>query len=292
MDEILHRDILSCMKIASAQLNVEFNDVPANVQRALQTMNEVSAQGVELVVFPECFLTGYCAQSCEDAISFALDLTDFEGTAESLPPQIRELQATVDRLQIAIIVGAATRTGDQLFNSAFFLRPSESPAIYHKTHLPELGFDKYAQPGNELKPFDYRGAKIGILICFDMRYPESARTLTLLGADIIAIPTNWPTEAVCSADVISVARAAENRVFVVTCDRVGSERGFNFIGRSKIISPTGVILASAGSEENTLIQDLQLSQARQKRTVTIPDQYETDVVGCRQPGLYAPITHP
>jgi 5-aminopentanamidase len=106
------------------------------------------------------------------------------------------------------------------------------------------------------------------------------------------LPTNWPEGAEVSAEHISIARAAENRVFLATCDRVGSENGFNFIGRSKIIHPSGRVLAAAGVDEETLIADVDLSEARQKRTVGIPGKYETEAFQSRRPDLYGTIVEP
>ncbi|HSH96128.1 MAG TPA: nitrilase-related carbon-nitrogen hydrolase, partial [Roseimicrobium sp.] len=102
--------------------------------------------------------------------------------------------------------------------------------------------------------------------------------------------TNWPVGAEISAEVIAVARAAENRVFVATCNRVGEENGFQFIGLSKVIAPSGKILASAGPAETVIIADLNLEEARQKTIVNIPGKYETAIFESRRPELYGRIS--
>jgi predicted amidohydrolase len=113
--------------------------------------------------------------------------------------------------------------------------------------------------------------------------------LALAGADVILLPTNWPEGAENSAEIMCVARAAENRVWFVTANRVGVEKGFHFIGRSKIISPTGNVLAAAADTETVLIADLDLSEARLKRTVNIPGQYEMEIFKPRRPDLYGKL---
>jgi predicted amidohydrolase len=269
------------MKVASIQASVVFRDPVANARNAVEQLTELAKQGVELTVLPECYLTGYCVSSPEDAKSLAISRDH---------PALQSIQKSANETGVTVAHGFAEKDGDKLYNTAALFMPDEEPRYYRKTHLPDLGFDKFATPGDEIKVFDTKLGKIGIVICFDMRFPEAARVLALQGADVILIPTNWPDGAQVSAETICVARAAESRVWVVTCNRVGTEEGFHFIGRSKIISPTGSVVAAADDAETTLIADLDLEIARQKRTITIPGKYETDVFEPRRPELYGDIT--
>ena len=123
-------------------------------------------------------------------------------------------------------------------------------------------------------------------------YPEPTRVLSLKGAELILLPTNWPEGAEISADYNAVVRAAENRVFFATCDRVGEENGFSFIGKSKIVAPNGKILAAAGAIEETIVADIDLSQARQKRAVIRPGEYEFEALASRRPELYGALAEP
>ena len=155
--------------------------------------------------------------------------------------------------------------------------------------MPELGYDRYVTTGDDLNVFETKFGKIGIQICFDIRFPEASRILALQGADVIFYPTNWPKGADISADVLAVARAVENKVYVVTANRVGEENGFSFIGKSKIISPSGVILAGASNGEEVMVADLDFEISRNKRNITIPGKHETTVFESRRPELYGPI---
>ena len=268
------------MRVASVQSNVVFGDAEANADRAIEKLKELKAQGVDLAIFPEAYLTGYCVETCEAAAAVAIS-SDSNAIA-------RINQACQD-LDILAVVGYAESNGATIYNTAVLLEPGEHPRYYRKTHLPELGLDKFVQAGQELPVFETRLGKIGILICFDLRPPEATRVLALNGAELLVLPTNWPVGAEISAEFISVARAAENRIFVATCNRVGEENGFSFIGQSKIIDVSGKVLAAAGSVEETIIADIDMLVARQKRTVAIPGKYETEVFASRNTSLYGPI---
>jgi predicted amidohydrolase len=135
--------------------------------------------------------------------------------------------------------------------------------------------------------------EIGVLICYDIRFPEAARTLGLSGADIIALPTNWPEGAQSSPEFLMRARAWENRVYIIAANRVGVERGRRFIGRSQIVALGGEILAEAGGAEETILYaDIDVALARRKRIVIEPGAWEMDITGDRRPDLYERLTLP
>lgn len=262
------------MRLACFQGDVVFGDSEANVKRFNAVLIDARELQIDLVVFPEAFLTGYAASSAEEARAIAI-------TAELLP----WLQGMVDETKVSAVVGYASTDGDRVYNEAALLQPGRPAYLYRKTHLPELGVDVFATPGDHIDVVDTPFGRIGIGICFDLRYPECARTMAVMGANLLVLPTNWPTGADMSADHISLVRAAENRIFVATCNRVGSENGYDFIGKSKIIGPNGQILAAAGIEETLIMADVDLAEAREKR-IQAPAGYFTDVLGCRRPDLY------
>lgn len=265
------------MKVASIQANVAFGNPLVNAQRAVDELGRLALDDVKLAVFPECFLTGYCVDSAEAAASIAISRADAVLTL---------VQRASDSSGTVAVIGFAEVDGDNLYNTVALFEPGCEPRYYRKTHLPFLGYDRFAKTGDDLPVFDTSIGRVGIQICFDQRFPEPSRALALAGAELILIPTNWPVGAEVSADIMCIARAAENRVWVITANRVGLENGFDFIGRSKIISPTGALLASAAGGDSILVADIDVAQARVKRTVTIPGKYETDVFEPRRPDLY------
>lgn len=265
------------MRVACVQANVFFGHPDWNAEAAENKLAELHTEGVDLAIFPEAYLTGYCVDSKEEAIALALSRSH---------PALTRVHRASERLGITSIIGFAEDDHGDLYNTAALFEPGAEPRYYRKSHLPELGLDKHVGRGDELPVFETKHGKIGILICFDQRLPEPARVLALRGAELIALPTNWPEGAEHSAEVMCRARAAENRVFMATCNRVGIEGGFTFIGRSKIIGVTGEVLASAHGEEQTIVTDIDLAEARKKRTVNVPGKYEMTIFASRRPELY------
>lgn len=265
------------IKVASVQSNVAFADPLGNASSAIGMLEGLRNEGVSLAVFPEAFLTGYCVSSHSEAESIAIPQSH---------KAIERLREASNRFGIIVVVGFAEIDQRFLHNSAVLLEPGKPPRFYRKTHLPELGLDRFVVPGRDLQVFETAIGRIGILICFDQRVPEAARVLSLAGAEIIVLPTNWPVGAETSAEHVCITRAAENRVFFITSNRVGDEAGFHFIGGSKIIAPTGRVLAAAGATETILIAEIDPAEARDKRTVNIPGQYEFTVFESRRPELY------
>ncbi len=264
-------------------MDVVLGDRPANIAKVVAHLHRLAAQGVDLAVFPECALTGYGFASLEEA----------ELSAVQSPSELDPVQDACTQLGLHAVVGYAFRTSEGLVqNAASLFLPTGEPQYYAKTHLPCLGLDRFAQRGNDLPVFETALGRIGVLICYDMRPPEAARTLALKGADLIVLPTNWPEGAETSAEHIVIARAAENKVFMASCNRTGEESGFRFIGRSKIVSPAGRVLAAASDGEEVLIADIDLNEARQKRTINRPGEYELDILGERRPELYGILQQP
>jgi predicted amidohydrolase len=266
------------LKIAAVQMDVFFGKVEANASKVSRHLASLAEHSVDLAVFPEAALTGYCFDSLEDALEVALDL--------GKPSPLDALRSLTDRLHISAMMGFAEKSGSKLYNSAVFFEPGSAPRIYRKTHLPFLGMDRFATAGDALPVWETGLGRIGPLICFDLRPPEATRTLALQGAQLILLPTNWPEGAETSADHVAIARASENRVFVVACNRVGIENGFRFIGKSKIVHASGRVLAAGEAFEVVLIAEIDPREADNKKVVNIPNLYEVELFDCRRTDLY------
>jgi predicted amidohydrolase len=270
--------------IAAVQMEPRLGARAQNRETILARLREAARAGAHLVVFPECALSGYVFDSAEEALP----------AAETVPGETTEaVSAACRELRVHAVVGLLERddaTG-ALYNSAFVAGPSGLIADYRKSHLPVLGIDRFVGRGAELPVIDLPFARIGILICYDVRFPEAARTLALRGADVILVPTNWPEGAESAPDFLTRARAWENRVYLVACNRVGEERGTRFIGRSQVVAPNGTFLAqAAGTAETILTAEIEPEQARQKKLVFVPGVFELDPVGGRRPDLYDELT--
>lgn len=271
-------------RLAVAQIDPHRGDLDYNRRLMLQRLEEAAQAGAQLVVFPECALSGYVFESAEEALPFA----------ETVPGKSTEFFADAcRRLNLHAIVGLLEREGETIYNSAFVVGPNGLITNYRKCHLPFLGIDRFVAKGDDLPVINLPFARIGILICYDMRFPEAARSLALRGIDVLVIPTNWPEGAESSPDFLTRARAWENRIFVAACNRVGVEQGTPFIGRSQVVSPDGKYLAQAdAASETLLLADIDPGLARQKRVVIRPGAFELDPINGRRPDLYGDLERP
>ena len=268
--------------VAGIQFDPKIGLVRENRVRILGLIDEVAAQGAQLVILPECALSGYVFD----------DLDEARMASERVPgPSTEAIVATCKQLGVYAVVGMLEEMGDALYNSAVLCGPEGLVGVYRKTHLPFLGVDKMTALGpDSYRVYETDIGRIGMLICYDLRFPEAARCLALEGADLIALPTNWPQGAQASPDFVAQTRAMENRVFLVAVNRAGEERGARFIGKSQIVDPGGKRLAMADTTDETIITaTFDPALARQKRLVITPGVFEIDTVGDRRPELYRRI---
>ena len=272
-------------RVAAVQMEPALGDVAKNLTAILGGVQRASKGGARLVVFPECTLTGYGFSDKAEARRYA---EPWEG------PSAQAVAEVCRALGVYAIYGFLEADGDRVFNACVLVGPDGPVASYRKVHLPFLGVDRFADPGD--RPFavhDAGGLRVGMHICYDGSFPEVARTLTLLGADLLVLPTNWPTHSECAAEHMIATRAMENVVYAMAVNRVGEERGFRFIGRSSIAGTNGAVLVSAGPDEEAILYaDLDPVLARTKRLVRVLGLHEIDRIGDRRPSFYGPIVAP
>ena len=273
----------SNMRIAAVQMDVSIGQPEANLAAMLAKLQEAAVAGAKLICFPECALTGYCFDSVAEALPFA----------QTLPGPATERFAQVcGDLDVFVVFGLLEKDGDRLFNAAALVGPHGLIGSYRKVHLPYLGIDMRTTYGDRpFAVFDAGGVKVGLLICYDAAFPEASRALALLGADLIVLPTNWPPGAECVADFTINSRAMENAVYFLAVNRVGEERGFPFIGRSRICEPSGCTLASTGSTAPTILfADIDPARSRNKRVTRVPGKHAIDRLADRRPEMYSLLT--
>jgi len=272
------------IKIAAAQVEPKLMKTSENLRSILHATKKAANNHADLIVFPECSLTGYIFSSRQEALPFA----------ETIPgPSTEKLVYLCQKLKVYVIFGLLERANDKLFNAAVFLGPQGLIGKYRKNHLPFLGVDRFVDIGDQ--PFRVHRTpigNIGLHICYDIAFPESSRVLALLGADILALPTNFPQgRGEKFITYVVSARAIENRVHVVSANRVGSERGISFAGLSKIVDASVEILSLASPDKEEIIYgEVSLESAREKHLTIIPGEYEVDYVQDRRPELYGVIT--
>jgi 5-aminopentanamidase len=258
------------MRIAVVQTNPVFGEVEKNIHDALSLMETTEA---DVYVLPELFTTGYNFKDEKEIRTMA-------EPADGIT--CRTMSAWIKKNPCYVVYGFAEQA-EKMFNSAALVGPDGLVGMYRKVHL----FDRenlFFAPGNLGFPvFNLPIGKVGIMICFDWMYPESARTLALKGAQMIAHPANLVLPNCPDA---MVTRCLENRVFTATADRVGEENrcgvDLKFIGTSEIVAPDGKILCRLGVHEPAIsCADVDLSLSDKKQITKSnqlfnglrPDQY-------------------
>ncbi len=227
------------MKIGFVQFSPIFGAKEKNFEKVENLLNNITA---DLIVLPELFNTGYLFLNKKELIEMAEPKKDTE--------TYNFILNLCKRKNCAIAYGFAEKDNNNVYNSAILMSSDGIVGHYRKTHL---FFEEWFifTPGNlPYQVFEYKGVRIGILICFDYIYPEAMRTLALKGAQIVVLPANLVLDF--CPDVM-VTRSVENRIFTLLADRTGFEdretKKLQFIGKSQIVAPNGEILIRAGNEE-------------------------------------------
>jgi predicted amidohydrolase len=261
------------MRVGFYQFDPQFGEVTKNLAAVAAKLDQVEA---DLIVLPELFASGYQFVSQEEVRQLA----------EPVPggPTTSLLLESAKRRRMYIVAGLPERAGSYCYNSAVVVGPSGFLGCYRKTHL-FYEETLFFVPGDSgFTVWDIGSAKIGVMVCFDWYYPESARTLALQGADIICHPSNLVLPS--CPDSMPV-RCLENRVFAITCNRIGSEaRGgkdrLTYIGQSEVVTPRGTILHRAPRElEDLCIVEIDPAEARNKTL----NRYN-DLLRDRRPAFY------
>ena len=270
---------MSMVRIACAQVGPTVGEVEGNRRLAREAIREALAAGAQIVVLPELVTSGYVFDSLEEARSCAepADGPSLHAWAE---------EAAGD----AIVVGGFCElgAGGTLHNSAAVVGSSGVLAVYRKIHL----WDRerlFFEPGSEPAPVvETPWGRIGVGVCYDLNFPELARGLALAGADLVALPANFPRyprpEGERPMEVtLAMATAHLNHAFMAVCDRCGPERGAEWVGGSVVCDEWGWVLAGPppGFGPGLVVADCDLARAREKAW-----NERNDVFGDRRPDLY------
>ena len=276
---------MSTVRVAACQIDPQIGEVNANLERISTVVTEAAASGARFIVLPEAAVTGYGFSSLAEALPVAR-------LAESSAEEMLAGLAATHR--VSVVCGTLEAQGDEVFNVALVLLPDGRRYRYRKMHLPFLGIDRFATPGPDAPAvIEMDGLRFGVLICYDLRFPEAARICALEGADLIALPTNWPVGVQFHPDLFAPARAAENHCYVLAADRVGTERGTTFMGRSILFDPDGQRLAVASdTDEEIIYGDISPELARSTHVRRRPGEHEWDTIADRRPGLYERLLQP
>ncbi|MFV8830206.1 carbon-nitrogen family hydrolase [Alkalihalobacterium sp. APHAB7] len=262
------------MKIAIYQMDIIPGAPEENHKKVKQWFEQAASQEEkpDVVVLPEMWTTAYT-------------LTSLDQVAENDQKQTATLLSELAKQYAVNVVGGsiATKEGDNIYNRALvFNRSGEQVHQYDKIHLvPMLNEHLYLAGGQErVQSFELDGVKVGVIICYDLRFPELARSLALAGTEVLFIVAEWPEARQSHWTTLQQARAIENQMYVVSSNRVGTYDGVEFCGRSLVINPWGDTVAQGTQDkEETITANLQLKDVKEVR-------HNVPVFKSRVPNLY------
>ncbi|BBH19670.1 hydrolase [Paenibacillus baekrokdamisoli] len=240
------------LRLALIQMHVDAGNPDANFERLAAKLNEAVQGPVkpDLIMLPEMWNTGYALEQINE-------LADEEGERTK-----KLLSAFSFKHQVQIVAGSiAEKRKDGVYNTIFaFDEQGEIHADYSKIHLFRLmDEEKHLQSGEKLGELHISGIEAGMMICYDIRFPELARKLALNGAKMLFVPAQWPNPRLHHWRTLLMARAIENQMFVIACNRCGTSSSSTFFGHSMILDPWGEIIAEAGEGEEILRAEIDLS---------------------------------
>jgi len=252
---------MKVVRVSCRQISPRIGDLAANVEMSTEAVRSAIAESADIIVLPELVTSGYVFESNAEVASVAVTLGHplFAGWANALSGR-----------RGSVVIGgfAEAGPGGEHYNSAAIVDADGVVAVYRKTHL----WDReklWFRPGERLPPvIDTAHGRLGVAICYDLEFPELIRHLALAGADLVAVPTNWPLVPRPTGErppevVIAMAAARINRIAIACCDRLGAERGQVWTGGTTVVDVDGWPAATAG-ESDVATADLDLGAARVK----------------------------
>lgn len=239
------------MRISIGQFDVKLGKPQENLNKVRMMTAEAAKRGSDLVIFPELWSTGY---DLENAVDYATP------TDQGI---FTDVAALAQRFKIQILGSCLSLLGESLFGNTAVLFDSQgkNKGEYSKIHLFRLmNEEQFLTAGDQLVMVETRWGRAGLAICYDLRFPELFRQYALAGARIIFLPSEWPHPRLGHWQTLLRARAIENQMYIVACNRVGTSKNTDFFGHSCIIDPWGETIIEAGEEEILLTADINLTK--------------------------------
>jgi len=256
--------------IALAQADPLLFAKDENLAKAEIMIRQAASLGAGVIIFPELFLTGYTLRERAAEMAETID-----------GPSVRRIAALAGRSRIAVIMGYAELApgGDQPYDAVFVVNAAgQVSGSYRKVHLYQEE-NRWFLPGDQPCVLDFGFGPAGLLICYDLEFPEAARPLALRGAGWVAVCTGNMLPNQHQQEVYIQSRAAENRSWVTLANRVGRESDLEFFGGSAVADPFGKLVAQAGDGETLLLAQIDLARAGRARL-------NADYLADRKPALY------
>ncbi len=257
------------LKAGVVQFDVKLGDLDSNLAPALEGIGFLGSQNADIAVLPEMWTCGF-------------DNENLAAHAQKTPAILEKLSETARQQNIMIAGSVPEASGDDIFNTLWLIDKDGSVAgAYRKVHLFSLtGEEKYFRAGNQHMVCQTSAGPVGLMICYDIRFPELCRTLALKGALVVLVSAQWPLVRISRWNTLVSARAIENQIFMVAANRCGTENGLEFGGHSQIVSPLGNVLARGDTNTRALCASLDFQELETCRNEIpsleerIPEAYE------------------
>lgn len=236
------------------QFDIRKGDLSGNVKTALEGISRVGDQGADLLVLPELWSCGY-------------DYPGLAAHAARTPEVLETLSRTAQEKGLVIAGSLPEADAEGIYNTLYVMDSKGGIAgKYRKTHLFSLiEEDRHFRAGSRAMVCDTAAGRLGLMLCFDLRFPELCRSLALQGAQIVIVPAQWPAARIHHWDILLRARAIENQLFVIGANRYGTDEDLVFNGHSGIISPAGEVQAFSAGPDTLVTATLDLSEIERVR---------------------------
>jgi 5-aminopentanamidase len=265
--------------VACCQVSLQVGENEANREACLSAAERAAGDGAHIIVLPELAASGYVFGSREEARALAEPVSG---------PTVSGWTDLASRTGTTIVGGICELGEDgNLYNTAVVVAGSQVRAAYRKAHLWDMEKAVFT-PGSQAPPVvDVGEARLAVMICYDLEFPEWVRHPALAGAQLLCVPTNWPRfprpDGERPMEVVRAqAAAAVNRMYVAACDRVGRERGVDWVGGSVIIDPDGWPIAGPADDRARIIMAACHLETATDKAIS----EHNDVLGDRRPALY------
>lgn len=243
------------MKVSILQMDVIYKDKKANLAYVSQFMSQHKQLG-DIIVLPELFSTGY----------IFTDKSEIQPLAETLEnsPTLRELQRLAHLHSVIIVAGIAEKSGLSFYNTAVVIDGDGLLTSYQKISQTQIDREYFSR-GEAIATFNFQGVTLGVVLCFDLWFPEIVRRYTDANVDVLLHPANFGGE---QSLAIARTRAVENQMYIVTSNRIGADITANmtgqYCGNSQIVAPSGEVILNAGDQATLQSADLTIETSRKK----------------------------
>ncbi len=259
---------MKSIRCASVQFNISLGYIDANLDKATAALQRVAKQGAKLAVLPEMWSCGY-------------DYRNLAELAKETPAVLEAIQKECRELGLVCVGSLPELEEGTIYNTAYLIDKGELVGSYRKLHLfSTMHEDQYLGAGKQAVVAETSLGRLGIAICYDLRFPELFRKLALEGAEIICIPAEWPKPRQEHWKTLLRARAIENQLFVIAANCCGVQGKLDFFGLSQLISPLGNVLQIAEEEDTELVANLDFTEFENyRKQINILADRRADIYG-------------